>query len=257
MQIFAIQKWLATAVVTAVCVVKTMSVEGSTNVYSGIEDLAEARKALVEGRWQEAAELGEAAGTAMGLALAAEALSIYAYYVLPEANRLELLQRAIELSEKAVQLQPSDPWVRFQLAHAVGRYAQSIPMIKALAEGYVSRSRQLAEEVLALDSEMVYALLQLGSWHIEVVLKASPLVARITYGASVNNALEHYERALKLAEADIVVYAEVGRGLLSLNRRKHGTRAKELLRQAADLEPRDAFEGIRRQFAIEKLEENR
>lgn len=231
------------------------STYGGADVGLGTGEPAEARAAFVDGRWLVAADLGEAAGTASGLALAADALSIHAHYVAPESERPEVLRRAIGLAEEAVRMQPSDPWVRFQLAHAVGRYAQSIPPMAAFREGYVGRSRQLVEDVLELDPEMVHARLQLGSWHADVVAQAGALVARLTHGARAKSALEHYERALEMAGDDLVVYAEVSRGLLHLNRRRHGARAQELLRRAVDIEPRDAYERILHQRAAERLAE--
>ena len=241
------------AVAAVACVLLTLSAYGGADAGLGTGELAEARAAFVDGRWLVAADLGEAAGAASGLALAADSLSIYAHYLAPESERAEVLRRAIELAEEAVQLQPSDPWVRFQLAHAVGRYAQSIPPMAAFREGLVGRSRQLVEDVLELDPDMVHARLQLGSWHADVVAQAGALVARLTHGARAKKALEHYERALETAGDDLVVYAEVSRGLLRLDRRRHGARAEELLRRAVDIEPRDAHERILHQRAAERL----
>lgn len=236
--------WPAAVFAAVLCMPGAVSADGATDARHGIDEPAEARAALVEGRWLAAAELGEAAGTAGGFAVAAEALAIYAHYLAPEEERQELLVRAMGLAEKAVALRPRDPWVRFQLAHAVGRYAQSLRPIKAQREGYVGRSRELLEDVLAVDADMVLARLQLGSWHADVVAQAGGFLARLTHGARANRALENYDRALELAGDDLVVYAEVSRGLLRLNRRKHGARAEELLGRAVALEPRDAFERI-------------
>lgn len=214
-----------------------------------------ARTALAAGLWETAADLGEATGTADGWAVAAEALAIQAHYVAPEAERERLLQRAMALAEKAVQADPKNPEARFQLAHAVGRYAQHLSPIRAFREGYVGRSRELVEDVLELDPDMILARLQLGSWHADVVAQAGGFVARLTHGAREKKALEHYQRALELAGDDLVVYAEVGRGLSGLNRRKHGARAQELLGRAVALQPRDAFERILQDRAAGQLAE--
>ncbi len=241
---FARLKRPITSCLAVACLTLTLLAEAASEMSSAqdIEVMDDARVAFTEGRWQKAARLGEAAATAEGYALAAEALSIYAHYFLEtESERPEVLLHAIELAERAVHLQPEDPWIAFQLAHAVGRYAQNIPTPRALLDGHLSRSRQLAEDVLVLDRDMTYAHLQLGSWHAEVVSRAGKIVANLTYGARPSKALEHYEHALRLAEDDLVVYAEVGRGLLTLSRRKHGKRAEELLRHAISLEPKDAY----------------
>ena len=251
------QKWTITPCVAVVLMMLALAAKSATGMSSeqNSEVMANAREALVLGHWQQAASLGEAAGTAAGFALAAEALTIYAHYFeATESKRPMLLQRAVELAEEANRIRPSDPQLLFQLAHAVGRYAQNIPTSKALLEGHIRRSRQLAEDTLALDPDMVYALLQLGSWHAEVVDRAGPLVARLTYGARAVQAIEHYERAIELAAEDPVVCAEVGRGLLLLSHRRHGDRARELLRQAVALQPQDAYAQLRQQQAKQQLE---
>ena len=216
-----------------------------------------ARAALAAGDWQQAADLGEATGTAAGWAVAVDALSIQAYYVAPEEEREALLQRAMRLAEEAVQLDPTDPEARFQLAHAVGRYTQHISPLQAGLQGYVSRSRQLLEDALELDPDLVRALLQLGSWHADVIGQAGAMLARMTYSAEESSALEHYERVLELAGDDIQVYGEVARGLLRLDSRldnqEYRARARDLLGRAVAIEPQNAFQRILHDQAAREL----
>ena len=56
------------------------------------ESIEAARAAFSAGEYVEAADLGEALGTASGHALAAEALAIYAHYVAEEEAKAPLLQ---------------------------------------------------------------------------------------------------------------------------------------------------------------------
>lgn len=232
-----------------VCVLST----ACAHVLAQADSSEAARRALAAGNWQEAADLGEETGTAAGWAVAADALSIKAHYLAPEEEREALLQRAMRLAEEAVLLDPTDPQVRFQLAHAVGRFTQHISPLQALTQGYVSRSRQLLEDVLELDPDMVPALLQLGSWHADVISQAGPMIARMTHNATESSALEHYERVLQLAGDDLQVYAEVARGLLSLDRGDYRARARDLLSRAVALEPHDAMQRILRDRAVREL----
>ena len=141
-------------------------------------------------------------------------------------------------------LVPEDPEAHFQLAHAVGRYAQSISPMKALREGYAGRSRAAIEAALRLDPDMVHARVSLGSWHADVVARAGRFIARTAYGATRKAAIENYERALELAPDDKIVLAEAARGLLALDRREHRVRARELLSSAVGMPSEDAFEQI-------------
>ena len=112
------KRWSSGAIVmwVMVSVVST----ASAHVPAQDDSIEAARSALAAGNWQEAAELGEATGTAAGWAVAVDALSIHAHYVAPGEEAEALLQRAMQLAEEAVLLDPTDPEVRFRLAHAVG-----------------------------------------------------------------------------------------------------------------------------------------
>ena len=205
---------------------------------------APVRAAFAEGRYREAADLAETVGNATGYALAAESLAVEGHYLAGDEQRPSLLQRAMHLAERAVRLAPEDPEAHFQLAHAVGRYAQSISPMKALRQGYAGRSRAAIEAALRLDPDMVHARVSLGSWHADVVARAGRFIARTAYGATRKAAIENYERALELAPDDKIVLAEVARGLLALDRREHRVRARELLSSAVGMPSEDAFEQI-------------
>ena len=237
---------LATFIVVATGM--TAEPADADNVY------APARAAFAEGRYREAADLAETVGNATGYALAAESLAVEGHYLAGDElagdelagdeQRPSLLQRAMHLAERAVRLAPEDPEAHFQLAHAMGRHAQSISPMKALREGYVGRSRAAIETALRLDPDMVHARLSLGSWHADMVARAGRFVARTAYGATRKAAIENYERALELAPDDKIVQAEVARGLLALGRREHRIQARELLSIVVGMPSGDAFEQI-------------
>ena len=90
------------------------------------QSIEAARAAQDEGRFIEAARLGEALGTSDGYALAAESLAIHGYYVAGEPEKEALFERAMGLAEEAIRLDPANPEARLQSAHAMGRYAQTI-----------------------------------------------------------------------------------------------------------------------------------
>ena len=203
----------------------------------------EAQSAFDEGRYQSAAELAEALATADGLALAAEALAVYGHYVAPEDERLAVLERANQLAQQAVELDPTDAEAQFQLAHAMARYAQHIGPVKALRQGFVGRLREAIEAILELDPDMAEARLSLASWHADVVAGAGRLLGRTLYGATRDAAIENYERALQLAPEEKIAYYEFGRALAAMGRR-HRDRAREMLARAVELPARNHFDGL-------------
>ena len=66
---------------------------------AGAQSIEAARAAHAEGRFLEAAELGEALKSSEGYALAAEALAIHGYYIAGSDEKEALFQRAMQLAQ--------------------------------------------------------------------------------------------------------------------------------------------------------------
>ena len=211
-----------------------------------------ARAAQDDGHFIEAARLGEDLGTSAGYALAAESLAIYGYYVAREPEKEALFERAMRLAEEAIRLDPVNPQAHLQSAHAMGRYAQTIGAVKALAQGYAGKVRKAIENALARDPEMAGAHLSLATWHAEIIDGAG-LAARLVFRASRKRALAHYERALELAPDEKLAYLEYALGLLLLKKKRDRGKAKDLLARAIETPSKDAYDRLLHELAVEKL----
>ncbi len=216
------------------------------------ESIEAARAAFSEGEYIEAADLGEALGTAAGHALAAEALAIYAHYLAEQEEKAPLLQRAMRSAETAIELDPGSAEAHLQSAHATGRYSQLFAPMKAMREGYPKRVRESIERAVELDPGHFGAHLSLGAWHAEAIGKGG-MMARALLGANRKAASAHFERAMALAPDSNVVLIEYASGVLMLERRKGRSEARDLLARAIELPPRDAFERILHEQAVERL----
>ena len=205
---------------------------------------AAARAAFDEGRYLEAADLGESLGTSEGHALAADALAVYGHYVAADAEKQPILERARRAADEALALDGTSAEARFQVAHAMARYAQSLGPAKAVRQGFVGKSREAIEAVLEVDPDLAKARLSLASWHADVVAGVGRLIARLTYGATVQGAMENYERALELAPEEKATYFEFARGLSAIGGRKDRARVRELLTQALALPVRTDLDRI-------------
>ena len=215
------------------------------------QSIEAARAAQDEGRFIEAARLGEELGTSAGYALAAESLAIHGYYVAGEPEKEPLFERAMGLAEEAIRLDPASPEAHLQLAHAMGRYAQTIGAVKALARGYAGKVRKAIENALARDPEIAGAHLSLAAWHAETINGAG-IAARVVFGASRKRALAHYERALELAPDEKLVYLEYALGLLLLKKKKDRKKARDLLSRAIETPPKDAYDRLLHELSVEK-----
>ena len=216
------------------------------------QSIEAARAAQDEGRFIEAARLAEEVGTSAGYALAAESLAIHGYYVARDPEKEALFERAMRLAEEAVRLDPASPEAHLQSAHAMGRYAQTIGAVKAIARGYAGKVREAIEDALARDPEMAGAHLSLATWHAETINGAG-LAARVVFGASRKRALAHYERALELAPDEKLAYLEYALGLLLLKKKRDRGKAKDLLARAIETPAKDAYDRLIHELAVEKL----
>ena len=216
------------------------------------QSIEAARAAQDDGRFIEAARLGEELGTSAGYALAAESLAIHGYYVAGEPEKEALFERAMGLAEEAIRLDPANPEAHLQSAHAMGRYAQTIGAVKALARGYAGKVRKAIEEALALDPDMAGAHLSLATWHAETINGAG-IAARLVFRASRKRALAHYERALKLAPDEKLAYLEYALGLLLLKKKRDRGKAKDLLARAIETPPKDAYDRLLHELAVKRL----
>lgn len=223
-----------------------------TGAASG-QSMDAARTALSEGRFLEAAEIGEALNTSDGYALAAEALAIHGHYLAAEDTRTELLGRAMQMGQEAVRSDSENPAAHLQHAHAMGRYTQAVGTLKVKRE-YAGRVRAALERALFLEPGLAEAHLSLGAWHAEAI-RGGGFMARVLFGASGNDALAHYRAALELAPDAKIVHAEYALGLLLLDRRRHLEEARSLLERARELPARHAHDRIVHDRVIAKLAE--
>ena len=214
--------------------------------------MQQARVAHAEGRFVEAAELGAALKTSEGYALAAKALSLQGYVVAKDKDKQGLFQRAVELGEEAVRLDPANPEAHIQLAHARGRYAQTIGFLQAVTGGYATKVRESVEEALRLDPEKAAGHLSLATWHAEIVYAAGGM-AGFLYGATEKKARHHYARALELVPDAKVVCVEYAYGLLLLDEEGNREEARRLLERAIKKPSKDAVDRFYHKRAVARL----
>ncbi len=202
-----------------------------------------ARAAFDDGRFVEAAEMAEALGTSQALTLASAALTQHGYHIAERGEEQMYYERAMELGERAVGLDPDNAVGHLRWGQAMGRYAKTIGVVKAFRQGYGGRIREAFEAALALDPDMAEAHISLGVWHVEGI-KEGGFMARMALGASRKTGTHHYERGLELdPESKTVVY-EYARGLSMLNKRKNRSRAREAYTRALELPARNAADRL-------------
>jgi len=210
-----------------------------------------AKVAYAEGRFTEAARIGESLGTSQGFALGSKSLSIHAHYIAKEGEKKELLENAVRLARKAVLSDPKNADAHLQLSHAVGRQAQTVGVLKAA--GQAGKIRESTENALRINPELQGAHISLGSWHLELVGAMGSFMARTAYGARKKDGIASFEKALALAPNSKPVHLQYALGLMALNDSRYRKKVQDLLTRAINLPAKDAYERILHTRAVESL----
>ena len=151
------------------------------------------------GDFEKAAEKGLAAGGA-GITAANKATAIYANYLEEsEKKKLALFEEVAARAEQQQAAEPKNANAFYWQAYALGRYAQGISIVKALAQGIGTKVKNALETTIRLAPKHADAHIALAAYHAEVIDKVGAMIGGLTYGAKKETALQLYETALKLA----------------------------------------------------------
>ena len=204
------------------------------------QSIDDARSAHEDGRFLEAADLGEALGTRDGYSLAAQSLALYAHYSATAEEWSEVVERAMRMGEAAVDADPTSPEAYCHFAHAIARYAQRSSTMTAVRKNLAGRIRDLLDAALEIDPDHALTHLMLGIWHADVA--TAGFLARTIYGANRENAVHHFERAMELAPDSKILMYEYAISLPELDEDGGVEAAREMLEKALALPVRDAHE---------------
>ncbi len=215
----------------------------------------EAWIAFHAGEFQQAAELGLAAGGA-GITAANKATAIYANYLEEnEKKKLALLQEVAERAEAQQKAEPKNANAYYWQAYALGRYSQGISIAKALAQGIGAKVKSGLDTALKLAPKHADAHIALASYHAEIIDKIGAMIGGLTYGAKKETGLKLYETALKLIPDSAIARIEYANGLVMLEGKKGLAKAEKLYAEAAACTPMDAMERLDVELARTELED--
>jgi tetratricopeptide (TPR) repeat protein len=91
-------------------------------------------------------------------------------------------------------------------------------------------------------------------YHAEVINKVGKMMASLTYGASTDKALEHFQRALELTPGSPIAHIEYANGLYLLFGDRELEQVTDLYIKASELRARDAMERLDIEAALAELE---
>ena len=208
------------------------------------EDAQQAWRLFHAGEFEAACNVGLKAGSS-GINAANKAAAIYANYV--ETSETRQIKMFEEVAGRCEALQKADPKMfnAFYLhAYALGRYSQLVGVAKALAQGIAGKVKGSLDITLKVQPKHAEAHTAVGAYHAEIIAKVGALVGSLTYGASKERSIEHYEQALKLNPETAIARIENANGLVMLMGKSKMKDAEKLYAEAARCTPADAMERL-------------
>jgi tetratricopeptide (TPR) repeat protein len=216
--------------------------------------LLEAWCCFHRGEFEQAVSLADECGVT-GHAVANKATGIYATYLEEDEGRqIQCFKSAITRAENAMAERPDDPNAHYFHAFNLGRYSQSISIVKALKQGAGGKVLASLRKTLRLQPDHAEAHTALGMYHAEIIDKVGKLIAKMTYGASEGEAIEHFETALELTPSAPIAHIEYGNGLYLLFGDDRLDEVTDLYVNASEFVPRDAMEQLDVESALAELE---
>lgn len=208
------------------------------------KDSQQAWRLFHMGDFQGAVKLADTLGL-QAHAVANKATGIYASYLEDDTKRqIDCFKSAIARAEKAIAAYPDDPNSHYFHAFNLGRYSQSISVVKALKQGVGGKISQSLRKTLELQPDHADAHIAMGMYHAEIIDKVGKMLGSVTYGASEKEAVQHFETALKLCSKSPIAHIEYGNGLYMLFGDKRVDEVTDLYIKAAEMQPNDAMEQL-------------
>lgn len=228
--------------------------EPAGGVDKGAAALQDAWRAYHRGDFGAAIETGLALGPA-GYNVANKAANIYATYLEKDKDRrLQLLYEASKRAEELQSIAETLPNAWYLHAQALGRYGQGLSVAKALAEGLGGKVHASLQKTIALEPKHADAHIALGAYNAVVVKQLGALVGGLTYGASKESGMKHFETGMKLNPGSAIGRIEMANGLVMLFGKAKMDAATKLYTEAAESDPADAMERLDVELAKSEIE---
>ncbi|MET3107049.1 tetratricopeptide (TPR) repeat protein [Oxalobacteraceae bacterium GrIS 2.11] len=190
-----------------------------------------------------------------GYTVANKATCIYANYL--EQERERKIRLFEDVSERCVEQQKACPKLAsgyYWQAYALGRYAQEISVLAALAQGIASKIKHCLDMAIRLEPKHADAYIARGVYNAEIIDKVGAVIGGLTYDVKESDGIAMFRHALELNPDSAIARIEYANGLVMLKGKNKMAEALTLYREAAAMKPMDAMERLDVQLALEELE---
>ena len=217
--------------------------------------LVDAWIAFHAGEFEIASRTGLDAGVE-GYAVAHKAACMYATYLEKnDKKKIAMFEEVAERCERQQLEQPNNAAGYYWHAYALGRYAQGISIVKALAQGIAPKVRASLDKTIALAPSHADAHIALGAYHAEIIGSVGAMIGALTYKVKKEEGYKAFKKAIELNFDTAIGRIEYANALVALDGQKKMKEAVALYEEAAAIEAQDAMERLDVEAAKEELED--
>jgi hypothetical protein len=204
-----------------------------------------------QGQYDEAMRQGAAAGTATGFAIAARAAMADA--MMRPAPCLECLKRAEAYARRAIAADRDAADGHVWLAAALGYEARIVGLVRARLDNDPAQAKTNLDDALKAQPDNAYALAALGGWNVEIVRAGGKFLANKLYGASIEQGVMLFDRAVRAQPRNVAVRFQIALSLAGLDAETYRSRIDSELEAAIHATPETAYEKFVQGRATELL----
>jgi tetratricopeptide (TPR) repeat protein len=198
--------------------------------------LEEARALYGSGDYDQAVEVASSLGTADGYGLAARSLLGKVNLQSRKERKMSDINQAIDLSKKALELEPDHLEGHLQLASSYGIKGRAISMFRAQMAGLPEKSLFHLTKGTEIKPESGWCWAFVGAWHLEIVRNAGPGVGRTLYGATTKEGIEAFDHSLTLDPDNPTLPFQYALILLTIDPYGNKSRGIDLLQQTTAIQ---------------------
>ncbi len=194
----------------------------------------------VQGKYDAAKSAGIAQNDAAGFVVAARAG--LALEMQRDQPCLTCIRDIEALAQRAITADPKMPEGQLYYAVSLGYESRVIGQMAAVSKNYASEAKKHLDAALASASDNGWVLAALGGWNIEIVRGGGPMLARMLYGASVEEGLADFTKAFHAMPDNIVLRYQYALSLSGFDLTTYRKGVEDALERASSGKPETAYE---------------
>lgn len=194
------------------------------------------------GKYEQAIEAGKAANTAESWSVAAGAAVSDIMTRIPPC--LDCVRRAQDLARRAIAGDPKAPLPHVYLAIALGYEARIVGLLESRRRKLAEDSKSALDVAIAADPKNAFAVATLGAWHIDTVRIGGSMLARMLYGARIDDSIAKFKQAIAMDPDDFFIRYQYALSLASYDAEAYHDVIADELARAAQGKPRSVYESV-------------